>query len=39
MNYGIVRRVLGSLLVVEAILFLPGLLIGLYYGETSWQSM
>ncbi|HHT20032.1 MAG TPA: TrkH family potassium uptake protein [Tissierellia bacterium] len=39
MNYGIVRRVLGSLLLVEALLFLPGLLIGLYYGEASWQAM
>lgn len=39
MNYGIVRRVLGSLLLVEALLFLPAMLIGLSLGETSWQAL
>ena len=39
MNYGIVRKVLGSLLIVESILFLPGLLIGLSYGEASWSAL
>lgn len=39
MNFGIIRRVLGSLLIVEAILFLPALLVALYYREATWQAI
>ena len=34
MNYGIVRYVMGRILLVEAILLCPSLLVGLYYRET-----
>ena len=33
MSYGIVLRVIGSILIVEALLMLPSLFISLYYGE------
>ena len=39
MNYGVIRRVAGSLLIVEALLFIPGLLISLYYREASWTAL
>ena len=35
MNYGIVLRVIGSLLIFEAVMFLPAFMAGLYYDETS----
>lgn len=39
MNFGIIRRVLGALLVVEAILFLPAMFVGIYYREQSWSDL
>jgi trk system potassium uptake protein len=34
MNYGIIRYVLGRILLVESVLLCPSLLVGLYYQET-----
>lgn len=34
MNYGIVRYVMGRILLVEAVLLCPSILVGLYYRET-----
>ncbi|HHT21501.1 MAG TPA: TrkH family potassium uptake protein [Tissierellia bacterium] len=39
MNFGIIRRVLGSLLIVEAVLMLPGLLIALSLKEASASAI
>lgn len=39
MNFGVIRKVLGSLLIVEAALQIPGLLVALYYQEASWQAI
>lgn len=39
MNYGIIRRVVGLLLTVEAVLFIPAMLIGLSFAEASWRSL
>lgn len=39
MNFGIIRRVLGGLLIVEAVLLLPAMLVSLYYGDQSWQAL
>lgn len=33
MNYGVVKKVLGSILIIESILMLPSLIMSLYYGE------
>lgn len=38
MNYGIVLRVIGSILIVEALLMLPSVFISLYYGEGDYTS-
>jgi len=38
MNYGYVRYILGRILLVEAALLCPSLLVGIYYRE-SWQTL
>lgn len=38
MNYGIVIKVLGNLLLIEAIAFIPPLLVSLVYGEKAFVS-
>lgn len=35
MNYGIIAKVIGSLLIFEAVMFLPAFMAGVYYDETS----
>ncbi len=35
MNYGTIAKVIGSLLIFEAVMFLPAFLAGFYYNETS----
>ena len=35
MNYGIIAKVIGSLLIFEAVMFAPAMLVGLLYDETS----
>ena len=34
MNYGVVTKVLGNLLVLEALLMVPSLIVSLIYGQT-----
>jgi len=38
MNYGIVIKVLGNLLILEALMMIPSLLIALYYGQSDFSS-
>ena len=38
MNYGLVIKILGNLLTVEALLMIPSLLIALYYSENDQMA-
>lgn len=39
MNYGVIINVLGYLLLVEAGLMIPSLLVALYYGSYDWKAL